>query len=101
MDVAVIGWVVLASIVLGVLLWNYGVRHVGVVVASVYMNLVPIVAVAILALLGTPPTWTEVLGGLLVVTGVGYVQLRQAGRRRRAAMAVARHSRTGRPCNPV
>jgi len=85
LDIGVLGWVVLASVVLGVFLWNYGVRHVGVVIASLYMNLVPVIAVGILAALGTPPTWTEIVGGLLVVTGVAYVQLRQAGARKRAA----------------
>lgn len=75
-DVALLGWVVLMVVVLGVYLWHYGVRHVGVVVASLYMNLVPVVAVAITAALGTPPTWNQVVGGLLVVLGVAYIQLR-------------------------
>lgn len=83
-DVALLAWIVLAAVVFGIFVWHYGVRHVGVVVASLYMNLVPIVAVAILAALGTPPSWNQVLGGLLVVAGVAYVQLRQAQRRRRA-----------------
>lgn len=83
-DVAVLGWVVLMAVVLGVFLWHYGVRHVGVVVASLYMNLVPVVAVLITAATGTPPTWNQVVGGLLVVLGVAYIQLRQARRRRRA-----------------
>jgi drug/metabolite transporter (DMT)-like permease len=83
-DVAVLLWVVLMAVVLGVFLWHYGVRHVGVVVASLYMNLVPVVAVLITAALGTPPTWNQVVGGLLVVLGVAYIQLRQARRRRRA-----------------
>ena len=84
MDVTVLGWVVMMAVVLGVFLWHYGVRHVGVVVASLYMNLVPVVAVAITAAAGTPPTWNQVVGGLLVVLGVAYIQLRQAQRRRRA-----------------
>ena len=82
-DVAVLGWVVMAAVVVGVFLWHFGVRHVGVVVASLYMNLVPIVAVLIIAALGTPPTALQILGGLLVVSGVAYVQLRQVLRRRR------------------
>lgn len=84
LDLAVLGWITLFAVVLGVFLWNYGVRHVGVVIASLYMNLVPVVAVLILAALGTPPTPNEVVGGMLVVSGVAYVQLRQFGRRRRA-----------------
>jgi drug/metabolite transporter (DMT)-like permease len=84
-DVALFAWIVLAAVVFGIFVWHFGVRHVGVVVASLYMNLVPIVAVAILAVLGTPPSWSQVCGGLLVVAGVIYVQLRQAQRRRRAA----------------
>jgi drug/metabolite transporter (DMT)-like permease len=39
--------------------------------------------VAITAVLGTPPTWNQVLGGLLVVLGVAWIQMRQAQRRRR------------------
>jgi drug/metabolite transporter (DMT)-like permease len=83
--VALLARIVQAAVVFGIFVWHFGVRHVGVVVASLYMNLVPIVAVAILAVLGTPPSWSQVCGGLLVVAGVIYVQLRQAQRRRRAA----------------
>jgi drug/metabolite transporter (DMT)-like permease len=83
-DVALLVWIVLAAVVFGIFVWHYGVRHVGVVVASLYMNLVPIVAVLIIAALGTPPSWNQILGGLLVVAGVAYVQLRQAQKRRRA-----------------
>lgn len=81
-DVGLLGWVVMMVVVLGVFLWHYGVRHVGVVVASLYMNLVPVVAVVITALMGTPPTWNQVAGGLLVVLGVAYIQLRDVLRRR-------------------
>lgn len=84
-DVALLAWIVLAAVVFGIFVWHFGVRHVGVVVASLYMNLVPVVAVLILAVLGTPPSWNQVLGGLLVVVGVAYVQLRDARRRRLAA----------------
>lgn len=98
LDAALLGWVVLASVVLGVFLWHYGVRHVGVVVAALYMNLVPVVAVAILAALGTPPSWNQLAGGALVVAGVIYVQLRQFARRRPAAALRSRsvvHSAKG------
>ena len=82
-DLMVLGWTTLTAVVLGIFLWNFGVRHAGVVIASLYMNLVPIVAVLILATLGTPPTGNQVVGGLMVVAGVAYVQLGPARRRRR------------------
>lgn len=81
-DAGLLGWVVVMVVVLGVFLWHYGVRHVGVVVASLYMNLVPVVAVVITALMGTPPSWNQIAGGLLVVLGVAYIQLRDVLQRR-------------------
>lgn len=80
-DIALFVWMVLASVVLGLLLWNFGVRRVGVVVASLVLNLVPVVAIAITAALGTPPTTLQLVGGALVIAGVMQTQLRRALRR--------------------
>jgi drug/metabolite transporter (DMT)-like permease len=79
-DIGLFVWMVLASVVLGLLLWNFGVRRVGVVVASLFMNLVPIVAIAITAALGTRPTTLQLVGGALVIAGVMQTQLRRATR---------------------
>ena len=78
------------SVGLGNFLWNFGVSRTGVVVASMYGNLIPIVAVLItLVWMGTPPSAGQMLGGLLIIGGVLYAQLRtlRAAQRNQAAGA--------------
>lgn len=62
---------------LGIMGWNFGVRGVGVVVASLYLNLIPAVAVATAALFGEQATWQQLLGGAIVLAGVVQVQVRR------------------------
>jgi drug/metabolite transporter (DMT)-like permease len=65
------------SVALGNFLWHYGVSRVGVVIAAMWGNLIPIVAVlATLAWFGTPPTGGQIVGGLVIIAGVLYAQLR-------------------------
>jgi len=81
-------WLTFASIVLCVLLWNYGVRQVGVVVATMYLNLVPIVALGILTLMGTRPSLQQLTGAALVILGILYSEWQQYRHRQRAVMTV-------------
>src|SRR5262249_51092327 len=69
-DWLVLAWVTGVLVAFGVYLWNFGVKGAGVVIASLYLNLVPIVAIGIFALSGTVPTWPQILGGVLVIVGV-------------------------------
>lgn len=75
-EIGLFAWMALAGVVLGLLLWNFGVKRVGVVIASLFINLVPVVAIAITAALGTAPTTLQIIGGGLVVAGVMQTQLR-------------------------
>jgi len=60
-------------------LWYDGVKKLGVARTSVYHYIVPFVAVAFAALfLGERITFTQVLGGVLTLTGVYLVQRRNA-----------------------
>jgi drug/metabolite transporter (DMT)-like permease len=77
LDVGVLAWVVLVLICVGVIAWNYGVNRAGIVVAMLYLNLTPIVAIAITALLGTTPRPMQIAGGALVIAGVLQAQLRR------------------------
>lgn len=73
--------------VLGVVLWNAGVRAVGVVTASLYINLTPVVAIAILVLMqGAEPTTQQLLGGALVLLGIVYSEWRILQARRPLAL---------------
>jgi drug/metabolite transporter (DMT)-like permease len=73
-------WLVLALVALGVLLWNFGVQRSGVVTASLYLNLTPIVALLILALEGTAPNPQQMIGGAMVVLGILWAELATARR---------------------
>jgi len=77
LDVVVLAWVVLVLICVGVIAWNYGVNRAGIVVAMLYLNLTPIVAIAITAMLGTTPRPLQIAGGALVIAGVLQAQLRR------------------------
>jgi drug/metabolite transporter (DMT)-like permease len=64
---------------MGVLLWNFGVRRLGIVVASIYLNLIPVISVLIAVALGYEARWEQLVGGALVLAGVAWSQVR--GRR--------------------
>ena len=74
-DVLVLLWLVLALVSFGVLLWNFGVKRSGVVTASLYLNLTPIVAILILSLGGTTPNVQQVIGGAMVILGILWAEL--------------------------
>ena len=76
-DVALFLWMGLVSVLAGLLLWNHGVRVLGVVVASFFLNLIPVAAVLITAALGTLPTAPQLAGGGLVLAGVTHAQWRR------------------------
>lgn len=75
-DLGIFIWMIAGSVVIGLLLWNFGVSRVGIVLASIYLNLAPIVAVGLLTIGGQPPTWTQIAGGALVIGGVAWSEWR-------------------------
>lgn len=76
-DMALIAWIAVSSIVIGVVAWNYGVKRLGVVVASMYLNFIPVVAVITAAIIGFEPRIEQLAGGLLVLAGVAQAQYRR------------------------
>ncbi len=48
-DWLVFAWMTIVLVAFGVYLWNFGVKRTGVVVASLYLNLVPVVSISIFA----------------------------------------------------
>lgn len=63
--------------ILGLLGWNYGVRHLGLSVSSLYLNLVPVTAVLTAILLGDTPNLWQLVGGLVIIAGIGQAQIRR------------------------
>lgn len=67
-------YVALLPTLFGTFLWHSGIGIVGVPVAALYMNLLPIFAVLISMLIGTIPTTGQIIGGLVVLAGVAQAQ---------------------------
>ncbi len=68
---------------LGGVTWNIGVNRIGLMPGSVWQNTVPVFGVLIALPFGFVPTGEQILGGMIVLTGVLYMQwhkLRQAKR---------------------
>jgi drug/metabolite transporter (DMT)-like permease len=84
-SLSLVVYLALFSAAIGNLLWNSGVSVVGVPVASLYINLSAVFTVLMVMALGFYPSWEQLVGGLVVVAGVVYVQLIKL----RAAPAVA------------
>jgi drug/metabolite transporter (DMT)-like permease len=74
-DLLMMLWLVLVLVAIGVLLWNFGVQRNGVVTASLYLNLTPIVAILILSMGGTLPNLQQVIGGGMVILGIVWAEL--------------------------
>ncbi|MBC6439944.1 MAG: DMT family transporter [Rhodospirillales bacterium] len=63
--------------------WHWGISRIGVTIASIYQNLVPVTVVAIRMIQGEPPTASHLIGGLLIISGVLIAQFLPPGPRRR------------------
>jgi len=74
-DLSIFALFVLGVAVVGIVLWNFGVARLGVVPASMYINLIPIVALLVSMLLGYIPRAEQLAGGALVLAGVLMVQI--------------------------
>ncbi|HZF36567.1 MAG TPA: DMT family transporter [Candidatus Angelobacter sp.] len=75
------------SIAIGNSLWHFGVSRVGVTIAAMYSNLIPVVAVAISFWAGTRPTAAQLVGAAVIIAGVLYAQMMAL--RRQSAQAAA------------
>lgn len=68
---------------LGVYFWNIGASRLGVAVASLWVNLVPFFAVLWSMAYGFMPNAYQIVGGLVALSGVVYMQWRKLGAARR------------------
>jgi drug/metabolite transporter (DMT)-like permease len=62
------------SVAVGNSLWHFGVSRVGVTIAAMYNNLIPVVAVVIAFWAGTKPTVAQLVGAAVIIAGVLYAQ---------------------------
>src|SRR5215470_43458 len=75
------------SVAVGNSLWHFGVSRVGVTIAAMYNNLIPIVAVVIAFWAGIKPTGAQLVGAAVIIVGVLYAQTMAL--RRQSAQAAA------------
>ncbi len=66
---------VVGGTVLAYLFWNLGIRHLGAGRTAIFLNLVPVFAMLLGLALGTPPTWAQIAGGLLVLGAISVAML--------------------------
>jgi drug/metabolite transporter (DMT)-like permease len=67
-------WTSLATSILGTYCWNVGVKHLGIVVGTMFLNLIPMVAIAVSIWFGIEPRTEQLMGGILVIIGVASAQ---------------------------
>lgn len=77
LEAGMMAWVGLLGVAAAILLWNTGVSLVGVPVASLFSNSAPVFAIGLAALMGSEPTWVQLLGGAIVMAGIAWHQIRQ------------------------
>lgn len=72
---------VLGGTVLAYWFWTIGIEHLGAARTAIFLNLVPVSAMLIAAMVGTLPTMAQLAGGVLVLSGVAVSMLpkRRAG----------------------
>lgn len=93
-DLGIFVWMIAGAVVIGLLLWNFGVAKTDLVVASLYTNLVPVIAIVLLAVGGAAPTLAQIAGGALVIGGVAWSEWRLLRARAAAHRALAAPDRT-------
>jgi drug/metabolite transporter (DMT)-like permease len=93
-DLGIFLWVIGGVVVVGLLLWNFGVAKTDLVVASLYTNLVPVIAIILLTIGGAAPTLAQIAGGALVIGGVAWSEWRLLRARAAAHRALTAPDRT-------
>ncbi|HEV3174451.1 MAG TPA: DMT family transporter [Stellaceae bacterium] len=71
---ALLVWLIGAVTLLGSVLWNYGVSRIGIIVTSLYLNLIPLFGIVTAAAFGSYPTGQQLLGCALVIAGVALLR---------------------------
>ncbi|MFT4103141.1 MAG: DMT family transporter [Burkholderiaceae bacterium] len=74
-------WLLLTAVFasgLSVVAWNIGVSRAGLAAGSLWQNMVPVFGVLTAMLFGILPTAGQVIGGLIVIAGVLYMQWRRS-----------------------
>jgi len=77
---SLLAFVTLGSTLIGIVCWNIAVARLGVIIASLYLNLLPVIGMITAAVIGRPPTAMQLVGGGIVIVGLAQLQLRRLRR---------------------
>jgi drug/metabolite transporter (DMT)-like permease len=69
-----LAWIGFGGTGLAIWFWNYGASRLGTTIATVNLNVVPVIAVLTSMALGHYPTIAQLVGGAVVIAGVLWVQ---------------------------
>jgi drug/metabolite transporter (DMT)-like permease len=72
-----LAFVAVGSTLIGILCWNFAVARLGVIIPSLYLSMLPAIGMLTAAALGTPPTTMQLVGGVIVTTGIAQLYLRR------------------------
>jgi len=81
LSIAMVAFAGAFPIAIGNFFWHYGVSRIGIVVSSMYNNLLPVAAVAVTVLMGGIFTWWQLLGAGVILVGVFTAQILALRRR--------------------
>jgi drug/metabolite transporter (DMT)-like permease len=82
LDIGLVLWIGVGGVTFAMLFRNFGAQRLGLVVAALFLNLMPIVTILVLALKGQMPTWLPLAGTALVLVGLLQAQLQALPARR-------------------
>jgi drug/metabolite transporter (DMT)-like permease len=74
---ALLAFITFGSTLVGILCWNFAVARLGVIIASLYLNLLPVIGMITAAAIGHPPAAMQLIGGAIVIVGIVQLQLRR------------------------
>ncbi len=73
-DLAILGYLIVVPTAICIALWNLGAARLGVTIATIVLNLSPVFAVLLSIAIGIEPTPLQLIGGVVTLLGVIWLQ---------------------------
>jgi drug/metabolite transporter (DMT)-like permease len=89
--VGILAYLIVVPTAICIALWNLGAARLGVTIATVILNLSPVFAVLLSVVIGIEPTPLQLIGGVVTLLGVAWLQF--GGRQPRPSVDAAQEVR--------
>ena len=73
-DLAILAYLIVVPTAICIALWNLGAARLGVTIATIILNLSPVFAVLLSVAIGIEPTPLQLIGGVVTLLGVAWLQ---------------------------